>query len=71
MKSDREFLLQVHRLVRDRGLGFVSRVEAATLAGDGDAVIDRLLGDRYLFQTNTMLMLTADGVEAAIGFGRL
>lgn len=71
MKSDREFLLQVHRLVRDRGLGFVSRVEAATLAEDGDAVIDRLLGDRYIFQTNTMLMLTADGVEAAIGLGRL
>lgn len=71
MKSDQEFLLQVHRLVRDRGLGFVTRVEASALAGDGNAIIDRLLVDSYLFETNAMLMLTANGLEAAIGLNRL
>jgi hypothetical protein len=71
LKSDQEFLLQVHRLVRGTGLGFTSRIDAAALATDGNAIIDRLLGDRYLFETHAMVMLTADGVEAAIGLNRL
>lgn len=49
----------------------MSRAEAAALALDGNATVDRLLGEGYLLETLGMLMLSANGVEATVGFDRL